>query len=56
MKGKMKGWATRGRPFSEKEFNNSYIKQNSKRLTYKRYLETFAKDYKKKHFRMHLRK
>jgi hypothetical protein len=40
------GWTKNGRPFTEKEFNNSYLKKNSGRgLTYAKYLSNFKFKY-----------
>ena len=42
------GWGIRGRPFSPKEFDLSYIKKNFKGFKYSEYLKWYAKFYKNK--------
>jgi len=40
------GWSFRGRAFTKKEFDNSYLKQNTK-MSYGKYLGFFARQYNK---------
>lgn len=47
---KYTGWSVRDRPFSPKEFNNSYLKKNMG-INYSRYLTEWGKHYKNKRLR-----
>jgi len=47
---KLAGWSVRGRPFSPKEFNNSYLK-SVLGYSYPTYLSKFASQYKNTKFR-----
>jgi hypothetical protein len=42
VKNMLTGWGKKGRPFSKKEFDNSYLKKNNK-MSYKTYLEKYAR-------------
>lgn len=44
---KRTGWGVRGRPFSKTEYNKSYLKSGS-RMSYGKYLSSYARAYKNK--------
>jgi hypothetical protein len=46
------GWGKNGRPFSEKEFKNSYIKESHKNFTYNQYLKEVLKTLSSKNKRL----
>jgi len=48
-----KGWSFRGRPFSQAQFNNSYLKINSK-ISYVKYLQAYARQWKNPRLRKEL--
>jgi len=49
---KMTGWGTRGRPFSEKEFNRSYIKSRFTVKKYSEYLKHIARTMSSRNIRL----
>ena len=42
---RLRGWSTRGRPFSPREFRTSHLKKNTK-TSYSKYLKSYANQYK----------
>ena len=48
---RLTGWGTKGRPFSQSEFNRSYIKKNIHSLSYSRYLMEVSKSLRSKNRR-----